>query len=237
MVEPRPLRLAAVADLHYGSTHAGPVLPFHELAAGADVLLLCGDLTDRGVPDEAQGLAKELGHVNIPVLAVLGNHDYESGRQDEVTRILVGKGIRVLDGSACEINGVGFAGTKGFGGGFGRGTLQPWGEPAVKAYVQEAVNESLKLETALAQLRTPQIVAMLHYAPIAATVAGEPPEIFPFLGCSRLEEPLQRVSRVGCLPWPRTSRKLRRADGNRHSSLQRGSICSQARCSRSTAGS
>ncbi len=192
MAEPRRLQIAAIADLHYGSIHEAPMVPFSELAAGADVLLLCGDLTDRGLPNEAQGLVKELGHVNIPVLAVLGNHDYESGHQDEVQKILTGEGIRVLDGSACEISGVGFAGTKGFGGGFGRATLQPWGESAVKAYVQEAVNEALKLETALAQLRTTQIVALLHYAPIAATVAGEPAEIFPFLGCSRLEEPLQR---------------------------------------------
>jgi Icc-related predicted phosphoesterase len=191
LADQRRLQIAAIADLHYGSPNAA-AMPLSELAAGADVLLLCGDLTDRGLATEAQGLVKELGHVNIPVLAVLGNHDYESGHQEDVQRILTEEGIRVLDGTACEINGVGFAGTKGFGGGFGRAMLQPWGEAAVKAYVQEAVNEALKLEGALAQLRTPQRVALLHYAPIAATVAGEPPEIFAFLGCSRLEEPLQR---------------------------------------------
>ncbi len=186
------IEVAAVADLHYGSNAERPLPVFAELAAGADVLLLCGDLTDRGLPEEAHGLAKELSRIDIPIVAVLGNHDYESGKSDEVRHILAEANVRVLDGGACEIANVGFAGVKGFAGGFGRGTLQSWGEPVVKAFVQEAIDETLKLERALAQLRTPHLVALLHYAPIQETVVGEPAEIFPFLGTSRLEEPLNR---------------------------------------------
>ena len=192
MAEKSSVEIAAVGDLHYGSGHPVPSLP--ELAAGADVLLLCGDLTDHGMPEEALALAKDAAAINIPILAVLGNHDFESDRQQDVRQILTDARITVLDGDACEIHGIGFAGVKGFAGGFGRGTLQSWGEKAVKVFVQEAVDETLKLEKALARLRTPQIISVLHYAPIQATVEGEPIEIFPFLGSSRLEEPLNRYS-------------------------------------------
>jgi len=130
--------------------------------------------------------------VRVPMVAVLGNHDFESGQQSEVCRILTEAGVKMLDGEALEIAGIGFAGAKGFPGGFGSGTLGPWGESGVKRFVQEAIDESLKLEAALARLRTERRVAMLHYSPIRATVEGEPLEIFPFLGTSRLEEPLER---------------------------------------------
>jgi Icc-related predicted phosphoesterase len=156
------------------------------------VLLLCGDLTDYGLPDEARVLVKELAGVKVPVIATLGNHDFESGHQVEVAQILADAGVHVLDGDACEIGGVGFAGAKGFMGGFGRRTLEPWGEEATKRFVHEAADEAMKLGAALAKLRTPKRVAVIHYAPIEATVVGEPPEIFPFLGSSRLEEPLNR---------------------------------------------
>jgi Icc-related predicted phosphoesterase len=149
-------------------------------------------LTDYGLPEEAQVLAKELTAATLPTVAVLGNHDYEAGKQDEIRQILVDAGVRILDGDTCEIEGVGFAGVKGFAGGFGRATLGFWGEDAIKRFVQEALDEALKLESALARLRTAHKVAVLHYAPIQATVEGEPPEIFPFLGCSRLEGPLTR---------------------------------------------
>src|SRR4029079_14553425 len=135
---------------------------------------------------------KELAPVRIPIVAVLGNHDYQSGQEAEVSSILADAGIHMLDGTACEIQGIGFAGTKGFAGGFGRRTLEPWGEHAIKAFVQAALDETLKLESALARLRTPQRIAVLHYAPIQATVEGEPPEIFAFLGSSRLEDPINR---------------------------------------------
>ena len=125
-------------------------------------------------------------------MTVLGNHDFESGRQDEVRDILVEAGIHVLDGDAVELPGVGFAGVKGFAGGFGRGALGAWGESSIKAFVREALDEALKLESALAKLRTPTKIAVLHYAPIRETVEGEPLEIYPWLGSSRLEEPLTR---------------------------------------------
>jgi Icc-related predicted phosphoesterase len=188
------VRIAAIADLHYSRTAQGTVQTMlARIADDADILLMCGDLTDYGLPEEARLLAREIsGAVKIPLVAVLGNHDYESGAQGEVREILSDAGIVILDGETCEVHGVGFAGVKGFAGGFGRGTLGPWGEQAVKAFVREAVDEALKLETALARLRTPYRIALLHYAPIAGTVEGEPREIFPFLGCSRLEEPLTR---------------------------------------------
>ncbi len=186
--------MAAVGDLHFGRAEQGtPLRPlFAEVAERADVLALCGDLTDRGEPEEARALARVLTAVTIPIVAVLGNHDYESGKVDEVTRTLCDAGVRVLDGDSCEIEGIGFAGVKGFAGGFGRGTLGPWGEEIVKRFVQEALSEALKLETALGRLRTERRVALLHYSPIEGTVEGEPKEIYPFLGCSRLEEPLTR---------------------------------------------
>jgi Icc-related predicted phosphoesterase len=165
---------------------------FGQVAEHADILVLCGDLTDRGDPAEAQLIAKALAMVPVPILAVLGNHDYECGRVAEMTQILSDAGVRVLDGDAHEVLGIGFAGVKGFAGGFGRGALGPWGEPLIKQFVREALDEALKLETALSRLRTERRVAVLHYSPIVATVQGEPPEIYPYLGSSRLEEPLIR---------------------------------------------
>jgi Icc-related predicted phosphoesterase len=194
MTDKQVVRLAAVGDLHVKKTSQGALQPLlAPVNDRADVLLLCGDLTDYGLPEEASILAKELTSVvRIPILAVLGNHDYESGQHLEVCRILSEAGVKVLDGEATEVLGVGFAGAKGFIGGFGRGTLGAWGEPGVKRFVQEAVDEAMKLESALARLRTPRRVAVLHYSPIRATVEGEPLEIFPYLGTSRLEEPLNR---------------------------------------------
>jgi Icc-related predicted phosphoesterase len=187
------LRIAAAADLHCTKTSVGQLSPLlARMTEGADILLLCGDLTDFGLPEEAQVLVRELIAVKAPILAVLGNHDYESGKQDEIRKILTDGGVRMLDGDACEIKGVGFAGVKGFAGGFGRATLGAWGEDIIKRFVQEAMNETMKLEAALARLRMPQRIALLHYSPIQATVEGEPAEIFAFLGCGRLAEPLQR---------------------------------------------
>jgi Icc-related predicted phosphoesterase len=187
------IRFAAVGDIHVHKDSAGTLRSFFAQAADeADALLLCGDLTDYGTADEAHVLAQELGAVPIPIVAVLGNHDFESGTPEVVSGALTDAGVHVLDGSACEIEGVGIAGIKGFAGGFGRGSLGAWGEPAIKAFVQEALNEAMKLESALAKLRTRRRIAMLHYSPIAGTVQGEPVEIFPFLGSSRLEEPLLR---------------------------------------------
>lgn len=188
------VRIGAVADVHYGRESGQKLRPlFEQAATRLDVLLLAGDLTDFGLPEEAEMLARDLAAApGVPVVAVLGNHDYESGKEQEVAAVLRAAGVHVLDGDGCEIRGIGFVGVKGFGGGFGRGILEPWGEAGVKRFVHEAVEESLKLERALARVHTPTRIALLHYAPIRATVAGEPEEIFPFLGSGRLEEPINR---------------------------------------------
>lgn len=187
------IRIAAVSDLHCTKHSQGVLAPLLQQAAqAADVLVMCGDLTDYGLPEEAHVLARELHGLRAPIVAVLGNHDFESGHQAEVTEILTTAGVTVLDGESVEVGGVGIAGIKGFCGGFGRYSLGPWGEAGTKAFVRETLDEALKLESALARLRTPQRLALLHYSPIRATVEGEPLEIFPFLGSSRLEEPLMR---------------------------------------------
>jgi Icc-related predicted phosphoesterase len=188
------VRIAALGDLHTTRT---PDPAVRELLARAgrecDVLLLCGDLTDHGLAEEARVLAREISSsVSVPVIAVLGNHDFEGDQQDEITRVLCDSGVRMLDGEATEVHGVGFAGVKGFCGGFGRRALGPWGERIIKEFVREAVDEALKLESALARLRGRPRIAVLHYSPIQETVEGEPVEIFTFLGSSRLEEPLSR---------------------------------------------
>jgi Icc-related predicted phosphoesterase len=190
------MRVAALGDLHFSRTSPGTWQKlFAEIAQSADLLLMPGDLTDYGLPDEARALSREVAQAaKIPAVAVLGNHDFESGRQAEVVDILRDAGIVVLDGDTYEAQGVGIAGVKGFCGGFGRHTLGSWGEPVIKAFVQEGLAEVLKLETALSRLRTPTKIALLHYAPIPDTVMGEPEAIFPFLGSSRLEEPINRLN-------------------------------------------
>lgn len=188
------VRVAAMSDVHYAKTSAGALQSvFAQVAEQADVLVLCGDLTDYGLVEEAKVLAKDLTtSVKIPVVGVLGNHDFESAQETEVTKILTDAGVRMLDGDSVEIHGVGFAGVRGFCGGFGRGALGAWGEPIIKQFVHEAVNETLKLETALARLKTLHRIAIIHYSPVQDTVVGEPEYIFPFLGSSRMAEPLDR---------------------------------------------
>ena len=188
------VRIAALGDLHHSrTTPSGSLQPlFAQISESADVLVLCGDLTDYGLAEEARLLLREMGALRIPAVTVLGNHDFQSGEESEILRILADGGVTPLDGDTVEIHGVGFAGIKGFAGGFGRRALGPWGETIIKKFVHEAVDEALKLETALARLRTDRLIAILHYSPIQETVEGEPLEIFPFLGCSRLEEPLTR---------------------------------------------
>lgn len=187
------VRVAAVADIHCNRSSYDSIRPlFSRIAENADLLLMCGDLVDYGLPEEAIVLAKEITNLKIPSLAVLGNHEFESGKQDEVKKILSDAGTMVLDGDAREVLGIGFAGVKGFAGGFGERALGPWGEDMIKRFVHEAVGEALKLESALARLRTEKRIVLLHYSPIRETVIGEPAEIFPYLGSSRLEEPLNR---------------------------------------------
>ncbi len=193
-MEKETLRIAAVADIHVKKTGQGSMQPlFARATEEADVILLCGDLTDYGAVEEAKILAKEItSSLRIPAIGVLGNHDFETGKQDEIVKILTDAGVTMLDGDVHEVDGVGFAGVKGFGGGFGRRQLGAWGEEIIKKFVHETIQEALKLEAALARLRTPQKIAIVHYAPIHATTVGEPPEISPFLGSSRLEEPIDR---------------------------------------------
>lgn len=189
----RLLRVAAVGDLH---AHKAPQNEhrdmFAEIDQRADILALCGDLTNIGLPEEASHLASDLGALRIPVVAVLGNHDHQSGKLEDVKRALRRAKVVFLQEGAFELDGVGFAGVKGFGGGFGSHMLGAFGEEATKNFVTEAVNEALSLENALNRLATTRNVVVLHYAPIAETVKGESPEIFPFLGCSRLAETIDR---------------------------------------------
>src|SRR5499427_1320071 len=188
--KPGSLRVAAIGDLHIHQSSKDDLQPlFEQISQNADVLALCGDLTQLGLPPEAKALTNELRACRIPVVAVLGNHDYQSGFAEEVKEVLRAAKVKVLEETETfELNGVGFAGTKGFGGGFDKHMLTPFGEEAIKHFVGEAVNESLRLEVALNGLYTEKAVVVLHYSPIAQTLVGEPPEIFPFLGSSRLAE-------------------------------------------------
>ncbi|MFZ0735240.1 MAG: metallophosphoesterase [Candidatus Sulfotelmatobacter sp.] len=187
------MRIAATADLHFSaSRHSALHDQLSRVREEADILVLAGDLTNYGTVEEMEPLLNVVVRSRIPTVAVLGNHDYESGRQAELMRMMEDSGIKVLDGTAYERDGVGFAGTKGFVGGFGRGVLTAFGEPEIKQFVQASVDEALKLERAMAQLRTPKRVVVIHYSPIATTVQGEAAEIFPFMGTSRLAEVVDR---------------------------------------------
>jgi Icc-related predicted phosphoesterase len=187
------MRIAATADLHFTSSRQSVLHDqIGRVRDEADVLVLAGDLTNYGQPDEMALLLNVVVRSRIPTIAVLGNHDYESGKQSELMGMMSAAGVKVLDGTAYERDGVGFAGTKGFVGGFGRGMLTAFGEPEIKEFVKASIDEALKLERAMSQLRTQKRVVVLHYSPIAATVMGESPEIFPFLGTSRLAEVVDR---------------------------------------------
>lgn len=192
------MRIAAIGDLHVNETMSQPYRDlFAEMSEAADFILLCGDLTNYGKSAEAEILAADLAAATAPVIAVLGNHDHESGRPEIVKDILTQAGARILDGGeAIELEGVGFAGCMGAMGGFGRGMLSAFGESSVKTFVQACLEETMKLETGLRMLRTERAVAVLHYAPIIETLEGEPPEILPFLGNSRLAETIDRFDNV-----------------------------------------
>ena len=191
------LRVAAIGDLHVMENSVAPYRElFTEIAGVADVLLLCGDLTNFGKTSEAEILAEDIRACSIPVLGVLGNHDFECGCPEKVCEILSAGGMTILDEQAHEIDGVGFAGVKGFMGGYGRGELAPFGEPIAKAFVDEVMKEARKLENALRTLRTERSVAVLHYSPVPDTLEGEPAEIFQYLGAQRLAEPIDRFEHV-----------------------------------------
>jgi Icc-related predicted phosphoesterase len=190
----RDLRVAAVGDIHFDGARSGALRDlFSDVHQSADVLVLCGDLTTHGRREQMQAFTEELAGVDIPIVAVLGNHDFENGENDACTEVLSEAGVHVRDGTNVVIDGVGFAGTKGFAGGFGRGSLGPFGEPLIKEFVNAAVEEALKLERALQQLRTDTRIVVLHYSPVVQTVTGEPEMIYPFLGSSRLLQPIDTL--------------------------------------------
>jgi Icc-related predicted phosphoesterase len=191
------LRVAAIGDLHVMEDSVAPYRDlFTEISGEADVLVLCGDLTNFGKTAEAEILAEDIRACSIPVIGVLGNHDYECGQPETVCSILHEAGMTILDDQAIEIEGVGFAGVKGFMGGYGRGELAQFGEPVAKAFVQEAMNEARKLENALRTIRTERSVAVLHYSPTIETLEGEPEVIFQYLGSARLADAIDRFDHV-----------------------------------------
>lgn len=195
--ENKKTRIAAVADIHVKTSDKGKWADyFREISKQADILLIGGDLTDTGDEVEAQILAEELKNCNIPVVTVLGNHDHEKGRQKLIRHTIQNDNVHVLDGEVVVIGNIGIAGIKGFGGGFDNHMLSMFGEEGLKAFVRESVNEELRLDRALNRLdqdyENIKKIVLMHYAPIKATVMGEPEQIFPFLGCSRLAEPLNR---------------------------------------------
>lgn len=191
------LRVAAIGDLHVQENDVAPYREmFAEVSSAADVLVLCGDLTNFGKTSEAEILAEDIKSCSIPVIGVLGNHDFECGQPEKVTEILHEAGMTVLDEQAVEIDGVGFAGVKGFMGGYGRGELAPFGEPIAKAFVDEAVKEARKLENGLRSLRTERSVAVLHYSPTVETLEGEPDAIYQYLGSQRLADAIDRFDHV-----------------------------------------
>ena len=187
------MRLAAVADIHLkAENHEKDVREFSAVNELADVLVIAGDLTNHGIPDEMKVVLGVLEHIRIPVIAVLGNHDHESGHQDELAGMLRVAGVHLLDGQSFEVDGIGFAGTKGFCGGFAPYELMPFGEQGIKTFVEVAEREAIKLDYGLAQTRATKKVSITHYSPIKETIIGEPEPIFPFLGSSRLQRALDK---------------------------------------------
>lgn len=187
------MRIAALADLHFSPQGYDRIRDaMTRLRDEADLLVIAGDVTNLGTPQEMESMLASFMRIRVPIVAVLGNHDYESGRQEELAKMMTAEGVKLLDGSGYERDGIGFAGTKGFIGGFGRGVLTAFGEPEVKAFVQSAINETLKLERALSMLRTEKRIVVTHYAPVVDTVKGEPEQIFPYLGSGRLSEIIDR---------------------------------------------
>lgn len=188
------VRVAAVGDVHVGPRH--PPLGLDDVADHADLLLLAGDLTRCGTRGEAAILARRLGALDVPVVAVLGNHDYESDRQDEVVAELGAAGVTVLEQSSChlQVRGttIGIAGAKGFGGGTVGATATEFGEPEMKAFVRHGAAVAEGLERAVAGLDAELRLVLLHYSPVADTLAGEPLQIHPFLGDYRLAEAIDR---------------------------------------------
>jgi Icc-related predicted phosphoesterase len=187
------IRVAAVGDVHFASDVAGTLRPqLAKVHEEADVLLLAGDLTRLGLPEEAEVLAAELEVVQVPMVAVLGNHDLHSDREKEVVDVLADAGVQVLEGDATTLDlggrSLGIAGVKGFGVGFPGASASDFGEPEMKAFVATARDAADRLRSALASLDADRTIALTHYAPVEDTLRGERLEIWPFLGCYLLAE-------------------------------------------------
>ena len=194
----KTLRVAAVGDLHVNEAAQQPYRElFERVGEDADVLCLCGDLVNFGKTREVEILVEDIKACAIPIVGVMGNHEHECGQPQVVQDMLCDAGVKMIsDGRAYEIEGVGFAGGKGFVGGFGRYMLSPFGETSIKTFVQEAVEDANHIETSIRSLRTERSVVLLHYSPVVDTVVGEPPEIHAFLGSSRLAETIDRYENV-----------------------------------------
>jgi Icc-related predicted phosphoesterase len=188
------MKIAAIGDLHCRLDSSELVQKLiGDLQRNFDILLLAGDLTDNGLPEEAEVLAKQLKGLGMPVISILGNHDHEGGKPEEIVGILREAGVTILDGTGVEIDTIGIVGTKGFCGGFDENLVQPFGEEAMKSFIRHSIDEALILENALSKLQQCEYkVVLLHYAPIKATLIGEPPELFPFLGTSWLADSIDR---------------------------------------------
>ena len=192
---PRPpcIRIAAVGDVHLGPDVRNRIRPHLErITDCADVLLLAGDLTQHGTVAEARIVAAEFSDIGVPVVTVLGNHDFQCGEQEDITELLTSFGINVLEGSGVSLSladgTLGVAGSKGFGGGFPGRCASEFGEPEMKEFVRYSRHLAEGLAGALDDLDTDFRVALTHYSPVADTLAGEPPEIYPFLGSYFLAE-------------------------------------------------
>lgn len=192
------IRVAAVGDVHVGTDSVGIVREaFGGVRDRADVLLIAGDLTKSGAPEEAELLASELRGLELKIVAVLGNHDHHSDREADVARILADVGVVVLEGDSVVVDvpggTIGVAGIKGFGGGFTGASGSEFGEREMKAFVAHTRERAEALQDALSSLRADVRIAMMHYAPVRETLQGEPPEIFPFLGSYLLGEAVDRA--------------------------------------------
>jgi Icc-related predicted phosphoesterase len=187
------IRIGAVGDIHLGEDARGHLRPALErIGEHADVLLLAGDLTRHGTAQEGRIVAAEVGGLPVPVVAVLGNHDYHSDQQGEIAEILSGAGVHVLEGGSVvlPVDGqrLGVAGVKGFGGGFAGKCATEFGEPEIKNFIRHTRETAAALGAALSGLDTDLVVALTHYSPVADTLRGEPPEIYPWLGSYLLAE-------------------------------------------------
>jgi Icc-related predicted phosphoesterase len=187
------IRIAAVGDVHFGDDCAGCLTPhFESMGRDADVLLLAGDLTKHGLAEEAAVLANELREAPVPVMAVLGNHDYHCDAEDEIRAVLEGAGVTVLEGESALLHigdeTLGVVGTKGFGGGFAGACGTEFGEPEMKAFIRHTKNLARTLLDQLTALDADYKIALLHYSPVEDTLVGERLEIYPFLGSYLLAE-------------------------------------------------